>query len=68
MDLVYSIENDCMSEINVYESARTCAGAIAVKKSKEEHRPISIPEITNRHEELKPLYPLPHERASSTEL
>jgi predicted dehydrogenase len=68
MDLIYSIENDCMGEINVYESARACAGAIAVKKSKEEHRPVHIPEITNRHEELKPLYPLPHEKTSSAEL
>ena len=68
MDLIRSIENDCMSEINVYEAARTCAGAIAVKKSKEEHRPIPIPQIADRHGELKPLYPLPYEKASSAAL
>ena len=68
IDLIHSIENDCMSEINVYEAARTCAGAIAVKKSKEEHRPIPIPPIADRHGELKPLYPLPYEKAPSAEL
>ena len=67
-DLIHSIENDRMSEINVYEAARTCAGAIALKKSKEEHRPIPIPQIVDRHEELKPLYPLPYEQVPSAEL
>jgi predicted dehydrogenase len=68
LDLLASIEEDRMSEINVYEAARTCAGAIAVRQSKNEHRPVAIPEITNRHEELKPLYPLPYADASSDEL
>jgi predicted dehydrogenase len=68
LDLLSSIENDHMSQVNVYEAARTCAGAIAVKKSKEDHRPIAIPQIVNRHEEIKPLYPLPYEKASSSEL
>ena len=68
LDLVRSIEQDCMSKINVYEAARTCAGAIAVKMSKEEHRPIPIPQIADRHDELKPLYPFPYEKASSDEL
>lgn len=44
------------------------AGAIAIRTSKEEHRPIPIPQISDRHEELKPLYPLPYEKASSAEL
>ena len=68
VDLVNSIENDSLSQINVYEAARTCVGAIAVRKSKEEHRPIKIPEITSRHEEVSSLYPLPYETASSAEL
>jgi UDP-N-acetyl-2-amino-2-deoxyglucuronate dehydrogenase len=68
LDLVSSIEEDCMSKINVYEAARACAGAIAVKMSKEERRPIPIPQIADRHDELKPLYPLPYEKTSSDEL
>jgi len=68
LDLLSSIENDCMSQINVYEAARTCAGAIAVKTSKEEHRPVSIPAIADRHDELKPLYPLPYGDATSDQL
>ena len=68
MDLIHSIENDCMSEINVYEAARTCAGAVAVNESKVAHRPISIPQIVDRHDEMKPLYPLPYGEASSAEL
>lgn len=68
LDLLASIEEDRMSKINVYEAARTCAGAIAVRQSKEEHRPISIPAIADRHDELKPLYPLPYADASSDEL
>ena len=68
MDLLSSIENDHMSQINVYEAARTCAGAIAVRTSKDEHRPVSIPVIADRHDELKPLYPLPYANATSAEL
>jgi len=68
MDLLSSIENDCMSQINVYEAARTCAGAIAVRTSKDEHRPVLIPVIADRHDELKPLYPLPYADATSAEL
>jgi len=68
LDLLSSIEDDHMSQINVYEAARTCAGAIAVRTSKEEHRPVAIPHIIDRHEELKPLYPLPYAEASSDEL
>ena len=68
MDLLSSIENDHMSTINVYEAARTCAGAIALRTSKEEHRPVSIPVIAGRHDELKPLYPLPYAAATSEEL
>jgi len=68
IDLLGSIEDDRLSEINVYEAARTCAGAIAVRKSKEDHRPIFIPQIASQHEELKSQYPLPYEGASSDEL
>ncbi len=68
LDLIASIEEDCMSQINVYEAARTCAGAIAVKASKEDHRPVSIPTITDRHAEIKPLYPLPYAKATSKQL
>ena len=68
VDLLNSIENDTMSEGNVYEAARTCAAAIAIRMSKEQHRPVSIPRIVCRHEELKPLYPLPYEGAGSDEL
>ena len=68
LDLLSSIENDCMSQINVYEAARTCAGAIAVRTSKEERRPVSIPAIADRHDELKPLYPLPYADATSDQL
>ena len=68
LDLLSSIEDDRMPTINVYEAARTCAGAIAVRMSKDEHRPVAIPHITDRHEELKPLYPLPYADANSDEL
>jgi len=68
LDLVRSIDDDVMSQINVYESARTCAAAIAVRASKDEHRPVAIPRITDRHEELRPLYPLPYASASSQDL
>ena len=57
-----------MSEINVYEAARTCAAAIAIKASKSEHRPVSVPVFADRHEELKPLYPLPYAEVNSDEL
>ena len=68
LDLLSSIEEDRMSQINVYEAARTCAGAIAVRTSKEEHRPVAIPAISDRHDELKPLYPLPYADAKSDQL
>jgi predicted dehydrogenase len=68
LDLVKSIDDDVMSQVNVYEGARTCAAAIAVRTSKEEHRPVQIPKFVDRHEELKPLYPLPYASASSEEL
>jgi hypothetical protein len=68
LDLITSIEDDRMSTVNVYEAARTCGGAIAVRTSKDEHRPVAIPHITDRHEELKPLYPLPYADADSDEL
>ena len=68
LDLLGSIEEDRLSQINVYEAARTCAGAIAVKKSKEDHRPVLIPRITSQHDELKAQYPLPYASASSEEL
>jgi hypothetical protein len=68
LDLIRSIDEDRLSQVNVYEAARTCAAAIAVRASKDEHRPVAIPQITDRHEELKPLYPLPYASASSEEL
>lgn len=68
LDLLDSIDNDTMSQINVYEAARTCAAAVAIRQSKLEHRPIPIPQIVCRHEELKPLYPLPYQDVASDEL
>jgi len=68
IDFLGSIDDDRPSQIDVYEAARTCAGAIAVSKSKEDHRPILIPRIVSRHEELKAQYPLPYASASSEEL
>ena len=68
LDLLGSIADDRLSKINVYEAARTCAGAIAVKTSKAEHRPVAIPAIVDRHDELKPLYPLPYADATSDQL
>lgn len=59
VDLIDSIENDRLPTINVYQAFRVCASQIAVRKSKEENRPILIPQIVERHEELKPLRPLP---------
>lgn len=68
LDLIGSIEDDRMAQVNVYESARTCAAAIAVRTSKDEHRPVAIPQIADRHDEPKLLYPLPYASASSAEL
>jgi predicted dehydrogenase len=68
LDFVASIENDSLSSLNVYEAARTCAAAVAIRKSKELGIPIPIPQVMNRHEEIKPHYPLPYARASSDEL
>ena len=68
LDLLDSIDNDSMSRINVYEASRTCAAAVAIRQSKLQHRPIPIPPIVCRHEELKPLYPLPYQDVASDEL
>jgi predicted dehydrogenase len=68
LDFIASIEQDTLSSLNVYEAARTCAAAVAIRKSKELGIPIPIPQIMDRHEEVKPHYPLPYASASSDEL
>ena len=68
LDFIRSIDEDTLSALNVYEAARTCAAAVAIRKSKELGIPIPIPQIMDRHEEIKPHYPLPYASASSDEL
>jgi len=68
LDFIASIDDERMSEVNVYEAARTCAAAIAIRKSIDEHRACPVPQIACRHEEVAPLYPLPYEGAGSADL
>jgi len=68
LDLLNSIENDCLPKNNVYEAFRISASQYAARKSKEENRPVRIPQIIERHEEIKALRPLPIEDVSIYDL
>ncbi len=59
LDLLASIDEDRLPAVDVYQGFRVGAGAIAVRRSKEENRPVAIPQIVARHEELKQRRPLP---------
>lgn len=68
LDLLGAIEDDRLPTLNVYQAFRVSASQVALRRSKEEHRPIAIPQIVERHEELKPLRPLPIEDVSIEDL
>jgi len=68
LDLIGSIENDRLSMYNVYEAFRVSASQYAARKSKEENRPVSIPQIIERHDELKALGALPIQNVSINDL
>jgi len=52
----------------VYESARSCAAAICAVQSEREGRPVKIPEIFNRSDEVRKFHPLPYSHADSQTL
>jgi len=68
LDLLASIDEDRLPMVDVYQAFRVVASAIALRQSKEERRPIAIPQIVSRHEELKPMRPLPIEDVSIKDL
>jgi len=64
LDLLNSVEQDCLSTINVYEAFRISASQWAARRSKQENHPVRIPQIVERNEEIKALRPLPIEDIS----
>ncbi|MDP6111484.1 MAG: Gfo/Idh/MocA family oxidoreductase [Planctomycetota bacterium] len=68
LDLVQAILDDTQPPGNVYESARSCAAAICAVQSEREGRPVKIPEIFNRSDEVRKFHPLPYSHADSQTL
>lgn len=67
-DLVNAILDDHQPPCNVYESARSCAGAICAVQSINEGRPVRVPDIVDRSDAVKRFAPLPTAPMNSSEL
>ncbi|MXZ09451.1 MAG: Gfo/Idh/MocA family oxidoreductase [Gemmatimonadetes bacterium] len=68
LDLVNAILEDYQPPCNVYESARSCAGAICAVQSIYEGRPVQVPDIVDRSDAVKRFGPLPTAHQNSDEL
>ena len=68
LDLVNAILEDRQPPCNVYESARSCAGAICAVKSIDEGKPIQIPDIADRSGYAAKFKNLPYAHLNSDEL